>query len=446
MVYFNIFDIFKYILNSIRYRVIKHAKIFTILLIVFVVAFLFGTQSKAANIPNFNQTMQGKYYILYQGGIVFADTEFNIMIRTINNTKYFTAYNSRQFNLSYGYFSSDGTLNIWQSNAGYLYLFPSDQIDNNPKILANNFNVYQFSGGLKYPYNPYVELPSISTESSTIEDWSFDTLTINGNGVSPIQELEGYTYHKNMYLTFSYNGFNYYRELPRNYINEYLENGHYKFTINIPKSFFNNILYLVEQAQLNLTLSIQQDIDSSVITNFSLGTYNITISSDTAKDINNTVEKDIQDDIYNEQQKTNENLQNIQNQQQQTNNNLNNLNNSLTDSNVDDSNVNYITGLSNGFTATDNTGIDQLFQMVYNAFCSNNPEDLVFTIPFTNKQVTINQSNISSRFPGPIKNIVGVFVWGFIGLYVLKDIRGMINKISEGSPEDVGSDVKKEVL
>lgn len=84
--------------------------------------------------------------------------------------------------------------------------------------------------------------------------------------------------------------------------------------------------------------------------------------------------------------------------------------------------------------------------MLYDAFCTNEVQDLTFTIPFTNKQVTINSSNISDNFPEEIKNIVGVFVWGVVGLWVLKDIRSIIDKISEGSPEDVGSDVKKEVL
>lgn len=103
-------------------------------------------------------------------------------------------------------------------------------------------------------------------------------------------------------------------------------------------------------------------------------------------------------------------------------------------------------GLSDGFDAEDNTGIDRLFQMLYDAFCTNEIEDLTFTIPFTNKQVVIGTNNISDNYPPAVKNIVGVFVWGVVGLYVLKDIRSIIDKISEGSPEDVGSDVKKEVL
>lgn len=457
MAYFNFFDLLKYIFNSIRYRVIKHIKIFTILLIVFVVAFLFGTQSKAFNVPNFDTNFSDKYYILYKAGgqncFVYCNKNgadnppFYLRISSVNGTNYLTAYSPRQYNLNYGFFTSDGSMRYWQNNAQYVYLIPSEQLQNNPNIKANNFDVYGFiNGGLLYPSNPYVLTPSISTDSSTIQDWSFDSLTINGNSVSPFQELEGYTYHKIMYLTYNYNGFSYFKEIPFDYIDTFLDNNNYKFTINIPKSFFNNSLYLVENAELNLTLSIKEEFESNDITNYFLGNYNITISSDMVSDINNTTEKDIQDNIYQEQQKTNDNLENLQQQQQQTNDNLNNINNSLTDSEVDENNVNDIADLSNGFSVTDNTGIDQLFQMVYNAFCSNNPEDLVFTIPFTNKEVTINQSNISSKFPEPITNIVGIFVWGFVGLYVLKDIRSMINKISEGSPEDVGSDVKKEVL
>ena len=159
------------------------------------------------------------------------------------------------------------------------------------------------------------------------------------------------------------------------------------------------------------------------------GTYDLT--SQQQQDINEDSDKYVQGEILD--------------QQKETNNKLDDLNNNITSDDVDDVSSEF-GDFSNDFGAEDNTGIEQIFQKLYDAFCSDEIQDVVITIPFVNKTFTISTSTISSNFPQAVKNIVGVFVWGVIGLWVLKDIRSSINKIAEGSPEDVGSDVKKEVL
>lgn len=127
------------------------------------------------------------------------------------------------------------------------------------------------------------------------------------------------------------------------------------------------------------------------------------------------------------------------------NSGITDINSSINNDNVDDMTSTF-SGLSDGFSVNDPTGLDSVFAKLYNAFCTDNVINLTFTIPFVNKQVTISSANVSNYFPQALKSIVSVFVWGMIGLWVLKDIRSMIDRMSEGSPEDVGSDVKKEVL
>lgn len=99
-----------------------------------------------------------------------------------------------------------------------------------------------------------------------------------------------------------------------------------------------------------------------------------------------------------------------------------------------------------GFILTQDPGIEVLFTKLYNAFCTDEVLDVDLTIPFLNTEFTISSASISSFYPQTLTAIVSVFVWGMIGLYIIKDVRNMINKISVGNVENVSSDVKKEVL
>lgn len=123
---------------------------------------------------------------------------------------------------------------------------------------------------------------------------------------------------------------------------------------------------------------------------------------------------------------------------------IDDINNTLTDSSVNNDFLTDLNGL--GFSVQDNSGIDNFFTILYNAFCSDEVQDVTLNIPFVNKTFTISADTVSNRFPVAVRLIVGVFVWGIVGLWVLKDIRSTVDKIREGSPENSGSDIKKEVL
>lgn len=290
------------------------------------------------------------------------------------------------------------------------------------QMCYNTVPAYFYDGSLYRDADPspFEVQPYFITTDTELQTFDFDYLQINGGTTK--YHLEDNT-DALLRLDYLYKGVQYTINLD-NYITV---NGDNTWQVNIPYNVLTNNIMVRNGESFKYTFVYFGD--ETYILNKEL-TYDLTSEQETQ--INEDSNKQLQSDIYNSSQETNNKLDNVQN--------------SINDSNVDDSNVDDFSSLGDGFDAEDNTGIDELFQMLYDAFCSNEIEDLTFTIPFVNKQVTINASNISNNFPDAIKNIVGVFVWGMVGLWVIKDIRSIIDKISEGSPEDVGSDVKKEVL
>ena len=143
-----------------------------------------------------------------------------------------------------------------------------------------------------------------------------------------------------------------------------------------------------------------------------------------------------------EQNQTSEQLTELTQGVNDLNQNITSVNDTLNNSTVDDDNVNAISGL--GVTVNDTTGLDGAFTILYNAFCTDNIQSLSLQVPFTNNTFTISSNTFP--FPEIYRSYIGVITWGIVALFVLKDIRSMTNKMAEGSPEDVGSDVKKEVL
>lgn len=180
---------------------------------------------------------------------------------------------------------------------------------------------------------------------------------------------------------------------------------------------------------------------------YSLGTYTFNLTTEEQDKINNDSDKQLLGNINDNINTTNNNINNLNNTQQQTNNKIDNLTESITSSDFNESEAEGLfANFGQGMVITDNTHLEELFLILYNAFCNNQIINLEFDMPFTNNHVVISSENISSNYPQALVNIVHLFVWGMIGLYIIKDIRTMINKVAEGNIENVSSDVKKEVL
>lgn len=269
-------------------------------------------------------------------------------------------------------------------------------------------------------------IPYFITTDEELETFDFDYLQINGGTTLNSYYFEplDVVYNADYLLQYRYKGV-----VTDIDVRPYLTvNNDQTWQINIPYNVLTNYVVVRNgedfSYRFRYTLQYQTGYDM-----LKEGIYDL--SSQQQQDINEDSYKYVQGEILD--------------QQKETNQKLDDLNNSITNDDVDDVSSEF-GDFANDFGAEDNTGIEQIFQKLYDAFCSDEIQDVVITIPFVNKTFTISTDTISSNFPQAIKSIVGVFVWGVIGLWVLKDIRSSINKIAEGSPEDVGSDVKKEVL
>lgn len=299
-------------------------------------------------------------------------------------------------------------------------------------IINNNFNINFQNGSLAISSNPlpYKKAPYITNSTSEIQAWDFQNLTIKSGG---------YTYNTNIYLKsyYSVNGSDYnvinniLLNVDSPYITEYDPFGYYTANIPITDLFTTNTLR--QGNYIGFTL----EFDGQAV---SYGAYELTTTAQQTED--NQSNKEIQA-IQNQTTAINNQTQVIE---QQTDA-INNQTQAITSTDYDEQQANQDFGdLGSNFTTTDVSNLDQLFSVLYNAFCTNEVVSVNLTIPFVNKSVTISSANISAFYPAQLVTIVNLFVWGIIGLFIIKDIRGMINKILEGNIENTSSDVKKEVL
>lgn len=325
-------------------------------------------------------------------------------------------------------------------------------INNDYFVLIAGVDVRDYDTGATlfnaYNFNPdYVSnlIPPFLTDDTNIPTWNFDYLIIHTGTVTPYY-LDGNAYTRrtiNLEVTNKETGIVYTIDC-WNYL-ENVNNGY--GLIAIPRNILTRF-NVRNGLQVAFDLFVQPDDEPNSTGNwstYSLGTYTLTLTTAEEEQINQDTQTNQFDEINSGISELNNNVNNLNTNINNVNNSVDNIQDSITDDSVDDM-TDTFTDLSSGFEIQDPSGLEQVFQKLYNAFCTDEVISLTFTLPFVNKQVTISSANISANYPTALKSIVSVFVWGMCGLWVLKDIRSMVNKIAEGNPEDTGSDIKKEVL
>lgn len=289
----------------------------------------------------------------------------------------------------------------------------------NLPIFTDNTYTTRFWDGLT---PPFVE-PFIVTSSSDIESWRYSDLVINIGSI-PITDTIGNS--TNFTLTTTYesdmNKFDFDISCE-----PYLDSE--TKLITIPRHLILNN-FIIEDFSINFELFIR---GYGIINSYDLGDYTITLTTAQVNEINGQNALDREE----------ENNQRLVNSIEESNNYLNEL--SSTD--IDNSLItDYFNIDDGGGTATDSTGIESFFMILYNAFCTNEPINVTFTLPFVNKNVVISSAEISSHYPQSLKSLVSVIAWGGIALFICKDIRKMIDKMQEGNVENVSRNVEREVL
>ena len=127
---------------------------------------------------------------------------------------------------------------------------------------------------------------------------------------------------------------------------------------------------------------------------------------------------------------------------------INNQTNIITDSTVD-STASDLPSID--VTDTSQTGIDNIFSSMYNAFCVGQAQDIVFPIPFTNKNITLSPYYVKDMLENNGASWVYTFIqafWGYIiGRFIIKDVSNKINKIKSGNIENIqNNNIKEDML
>lgn len=93
-------------------------------------------------------------------------------------------------------------------------------------------------------------------------------------------------------------------------------------------------------------------------------------------------------------------------------------------------------------------GFNSIFQQLYTTFTSSAAQDVVITIPFTNKSFTINANSVyGGANLGFIKTIIEAFWYFVISYFIVQDIGKKINKIKSGDIEHVQeTNIKEDIL
>lgn len=120
------------------------------------------------------------------------------------------------------------------------------------------------------------------------------------------------------------------------------------------------------------------------------------------------------------------------------------MQNTITDDNVV-VNTDLPQDSTNDITAD---GFNNIFTTIRTAFTSSAPKDLIVPIPFTEKSFIINYNNVYDGMNlGFVLDLVTLFWWTMISLFIVKDISNKINKIKSGNFESIeNTNIKEDLL
>lgn len=163
--------------------------------------------------------------------------------------------------------------------------------------------------------------------------------------------------------------------------------------------------------------------------------------------INNSI-NDQTDTLHNDLSDVQDSIDQTNDKLNETNEKLDDVKDTLTDDTVESS-AEDLPSVSVDDPTSD--GIGGIFQSIYNAFCTGTAQDIVFPIPFTEKNITLSPSYVSDMLSnnnaGWVLTLIQVF-WGYlIGRFIVSDISKKIDKIKSGDIENIQNDnIKEEML
>ena len=336
--------------------------------------------------------------------------------------------------LYYIYFSSNVRIKYYTSfahTAGY-----------DSTTSASPYPFKAFSGSIKlnsdipviYRDNTYTTTfmvneqdPYIVTDYNDVVAWNFSNLFINSGT---------HTYNSNYsYKIYIENNGSYNTgtlDIDR-FINVIQSSNTYQ--VAIPRSYLSNFYVLKNNDNLHFYLRVFSG--SVMVENYDLGSFVLNAQQSTLDTANEESSKQLQSTMENNQQQTNEKLDNLQHTQEQTNDKLQNIDDTVNNPDVDN--------VTNDTLPQDNTqditanAVDGIFTSIYNAFCTGEPREIIFPIPFTNKNITLDpnyiRNSLTSANAGFLISFIEAFWWYLISRFIIKDIIKKVNLIKSGNIE-----------
>lgn len=118
--------------------------------------------------------------------------------------------------------------------------------------------------------------------------------------------------------------------------------------------------------------------------------------------------------------------------QEQTNT-INDMSNFMQDDSYSSDSITDNMPNNDEFQDVTENGFDNIFTTLRNAFTSDNYQDVVFTVPFSNGQTITLPSNLTENIiPTAIKALIQMVYWYFIARFIVKDIASYIEKAKSG--------------
>lgn len=261
--------------------------------------------------------------------------------------------------------------------------------------------------------------PTIVNTTNSIENWSFDNLVINCGQIDP---------DSNFYLHCDYEGYTF----SYDNTNEYKTINNGVAYLYIPKSLLNESIVL--RNGFNFSFALQANKPNMEVLYYELGSYTMNLTTEEQEQINEDSNKQVLSDISNNQKETTQAIENLEN--------------TITNTNVNFNDIDLPTDDSEDITSN---GVNNIFSSFYNAFCSGEPQNIVFPIPYTNKSITIEpnylRDMLSNNGASWVISFIEAFWWYIISRYIIKDILDKINKIKSGNIEKIeNSNIKGDML
>lgn len=295
------------------------------------------------------------------------------------------------------------------------------------------------------PVAPYV--PPYIENASSVSAWNFTNLIIKGEGLYATNSRRTVTYYLDTTIN---NGFVSSTKVT-SYGVKQEESNNYFTSFSIPRTKLLTD-YRV-QPDDNISISLRQTLvdkttNESLTETYSLGDYTLSISQSDADNIND------QADVTQNQEQI-EQLEDINNSLDDLNNNVEeqteateHLENTITDDTVDSGADDLPSvDVSNPAEAP----LDNIFMIIYNAFCTGEAQDIVFPIPYTNKNITLSPYYVRDMLNNNGGSWVVTFAdafWQFvIALFVIRDVSKKVNKIKAGDIENIeNTNIKEDML